>query len=137
MNAGEADIWEQVPPDLIPLLSKNKQITVKNNDPLGSMGMIRFNFLHPPFNNEKLRQAGGVVGFGEGGHGYSRGRLRSGRAVAGLGSRIPPPVVPQPGLAGVRSGRGAVARPRHRREHGDVLGHPRRAAFAVAGSARA
>src|SRR5437667_5162637 len=57
LNAGEADIWEQVPPDLIPLLSKNKQITVKNNDPLGSMGMIRFNFLHPPFNNEKLRQA--------------------------------------------------------------------------------
>jgi len=57
MNAGEADIWEQVPPDLIPLLAKNKQITVKNNDPLGSMGMIRFNFLHPPFNNEKMRQA--------------------------------------------------------------------------------
>src|SRR6202008_3794156 len=28
-----------------------------NNDPLGSMGMIRFNFLHPPFNNEKMRQA--------------------------------------------------------------------------------
>jgi peptide/nickel transport system substrate-binding protein len=57
LNAGEADIWEQVPPDLIPLLSKNKSITVKNNDPLGSMGMIRFNFLHPPFNNEKMRQA--------------------------------------------------------------------------------
>ncbi len=57
LNAGEADWWEQMPPDLIPLLSKNKQITVKNIDPLGSMGMIRFNFLHPPFNNVKLRQA--------------------------------------------------------------------------------
>ncbi|MEO7743009.1 MAG: ABC transporter substrate-binding protein, partial [Usitatibacter sp.] len=57
LNAGEADIWEQMPPDLIPLLSKNKQVTVKNIDPLGSMGMIRFNFLHPPFNNEKLRRA--------------------------------------------------------------------------------
>ncbi len=57
MNAGEADIWEQMPPDLIPLLSKNKQITVKNIDPLGSMGLLRFNFLHPPFNNEKMRQA--------------------------------------------------------------------------------
>jgi peptide/nickel transport system substrate-binding protein len=57
LNAGEADIWEQMPPDLIPLLSKNKQITIKNIDPLGSMGMIRFNFLHPPFNNEKVRQA--------------------------------------------------------------------------------
>ena len=57
LNAGEADIWEQLPPDLIPLLSKNKDITVKNIDPLGSMGMIRFNFLYPPFNNEKMRQA--------------------------------------------------------------------------------
>src|SRR5438552_1881630 len=57
LNAGEADIWEQMPPDLIPLLEKNKQVTVKNIDPLGSMGMIRFNFLHPPFNNEKLRRA--------------------------------------------------------------------------------
>ena len=57
MNAGEADIWEQMPPDLIPLLSRNKDVTVKNIDPLGSMGLIRFNFLHPPFNNEKLRQA--------------------------------------------------------------------------------
>ena len=57
LNAGEADIWEQLPPDLIPVLAKNKDITVKNIDPLGSMGMIRFNFLHPPFNNEKMRQA--------------------------------------------------------------------------------
>jgi peptide/nickel transport system substrate-binding protein len=51
-----------VPPDLIPLLTKNKQITVKNNDPLGSMGMIRFNFLHPPFNNEKDAPGGPVRG---------------------------------------------------------------------------
>lgn len=57
LNAGEADWWEQMPPDLIPLLSKNKEITVKNIDPLGSMGMIRFNFLHPPFDNIKMRQA--------------------------------------------------------------------------------
>jgi peptide/nickel transport system substrate-binding protein len=57
LNAGEADIWEQLPPDLIPVLSRNKDVTVRNIDPLGSMGMIRFNFLHPPFNNEKLRQA--------------------------------------------------------------------------------
>jgi len=57
LNAGEADWWEQLPPDLIPLLTRNKAITVKNIDPLGSMGMIRFNFLHPPFNNPKMRQA--------------------------------------------------------------------------------
>jgi len=57
LNAGEADIWEQLPPDLIPVLARNKDVTVQNIDPLGSMGMIRFNFLYPPFNNEKMRQA--------------------------------------------------------------------------------
>jgi peptide/nickel transport system substrate-binding protein len=57
MNAGEADWWEQMPPDLVPLLSKNKDITVKNIDPLGSVGVLRFNFLYPPFNNQKMRQA--------------------------------------------------------------------------------
>ena len=57
LSAGEADWWENLPADLIPLLSRNKSITVKNIDPMGSMGMIRFNFLHPPFNNVKMRQA--------------------------------------------------------------------------------
>jgi peptide/nickel transport system substrate-binding protein len=57
LNAGEVDWWEQLPPDLIPVLAKNKAIKVENIDPLGSMGMIRFNFLYPPFNNPKMRQA--------------------------------------------------------------------------------
>jgi len=46
-----------LPPDLIPLLRKNKDMRVENIDPLGSIGIIRFNFLQPPFNNQKLRQA--------------------------------------------------------------------------------
>lgn len=57
LNAGEVDWWEQFPPDLIPVLAKNKSIKVENIDPLGSMGLLRFNFLHPPFNNQKMRQA--------------------------------------------------------------------------------
>src|SRR5579859_4377581 len=57
LNAGEADIWEQMPPDLIPVLQKNKSIKVENIDPLGSMGLLRFNFLLPPFDNVKMRQA--------------------------------------------------------------------------------
>jgi peptide/nickel transport system substrate-binding protein len=57
LNAGEADWWEQLPPDLIPLLRKNKDVRVDNIDPLGSLGIIRFNFLQPPFNNQKLREA--------------------------------------------------------------------------------
>ncbi|HUH92032.1 MAG TPA: ABC transporter substrate-binding protein [Casimicrobiaceae bacterium] len=57
LNAGEVDWWEQLPPDLIPVLARNKDIKVENIDPLGSMGMIRFNFLNPPFNNPKMREA--------------------------------------------------------------------------------
>jgi peptide/nickel transport system substrate-binding protein len=57
LNAGEADWWEQLPPDLIPLLRKNKEVRVENIDPLGSLGIIRFNFMQPPFNNPKLREA--------------------------------------------------------------------------------
>ena len=57
LNAGEVDWWQMVPPDLVPLLTKNKDIKVENTDPMGSMGMIRFNQLHPPFNNPKMRQA--------------------------------------------------------------------------------
>src|SRR5438067_357152 len=57
INAGEVDWWEQLPPDLIPILARNKDVKVENIDPLGSMGMIRFNFMYPPFNNQKMRQA--------------------------------------------------------------------------------
>jgi peptide/nickel transport system substrate-binding protein len=57
LNAGEVDWWQMVPPDLVPLLTKNKDIKVENTDPMGSMGMIRFNQLHPPFDNPKMRQA--------------------------------------------------------------------------------
>ena len=48
---------QQLPPDLIPLLVKNKDIKIENTVRRGSMGMIRFNHLQPPFNNAKLRQA--------------------------------------------------------------------------------
>jgi peptide/nickel transport system substrate-binding protein len=55
--AGEVDWWQQLPPDLVPVLAKNKDVTVTNVDPLGSQGVFRFNQLLPPFNNEKMRQA--------------------------------------------------------------------------------
>ncbi len=57
INAGEVDWWQQLPPDLVPLLQKNKDVVVANVDPLGSIGIMRFNHLLPPFNNEKMRQA--------------------------------------------------------------------------------
>jgi peptide/nickel transport system substrate-binding protein len=57
IGAGEVDWWQQLPPDLVPLLAKNKDIVVANVDPLGSLGVMRFNQLQPPFDNPKLRQA--------------------------------------------------------------------------------
>jgi peptide/nickel transport system substrate-binding protein len=57
LNTGEIDWWQQLPPDLIPLLAKNKDVKIENTDPLGSIGLMRFNHLQPPFNNQKLRQA--------------------------------------------------------------------------------
>ena len=57
LNSGEVDWWQQLPPDLIPVLAKNKDVKIENTDPLGSIGLIRFNHLQPPFNNAKLRQA--------------------------------------------------------------------------------
>jgi peptide/nickel transport system substrate-binding protein len=57
INAGEVDWWQQLPPDLVPLLQQNKDVVVANVDPLGSIGVMRFNHLLPPFNNEKMRQA--------------------------------------------------------------------------------
>jgi peptide/nickel transport system substrate-binding protein len=57
IGAGEVDWWQQLPPDLVPLLAKNKDVVVANVDPLGSLGVMRFNQLQPPFDNPKLRQA--------------------------------------------------------------------------------
>jgi peptide/nickel transport system substrate-binding protein len=55
--SGEMDAFEQPTYDLLPLLKKDKNITVKVLDPLGKMGHIRPNFLYPPFNNVKAREA--------------------------------------------------------------------------------
>jgi peptide/nickel transport system substrate-binding protein len=54
---GEYDWWEEVIPDLVPSLARNHDLTVARNDPIGSMAMLRFNHLQPPFNNMKMRQA--------------------------------------------------------------------------------
>ncbi|MCK6449344.1 MAG: ABC transporter substrate-binding protein [Alphaproteobacteria bacterium] len=55
--AGEVDAIEQPPYDLLPAMKKDKNITVRVLDPLGKMGHIRPNHLHPPFNNVKAREA--------------------------------------------------------------------------------
>src|SRR5713226_700233 len=57
LASGEVDWWENPTPDIWPLLATNPEINLAELDPLGAMGTLRFNHLHPPFDNVKMRQA--------------------------------------------------------------------------------
>src|SRR6266568_8943179 len=57
LNAGEADWYEQPPADILPVFAANKDVTVATVDPLGNMGVLRFNHRLPPFDNRKMREA--------------------------------------------------------------------------------
>lgn len=53
--AGEIDMLEQPPIDLLPVLKKDKNIGLV--DTLGNQYTMRINWLQPPFNNQKIREA--------------------------------------------------------------------------------
>ena len=57
LQKGEIDWWEQVQPDLLPMLRKNTDLVVTNFNPVGFFGCMRFNHLNPPFNNVAIRRA--------------------------------------------------------------------------------
>jgi peptide/nickel transport system substrate-binding protein len=57
LAADEADWWEDPPLDFIPKIEQNPALQTFVTDPLGMQGWLRPNFLHPPFNNKKARQA--------------------------------------------------------------------------------
>jgi peptide/nickel transport system substrate-binding protein len=57
LQAGEVDWWEQVAADLVPVLRRNRNITIGNGDPAGYMGVLRFNHLQPPFDKVEVRRA--------------------------------------------------------------------------------
>lgn len=57
LQAGEIDWWEQINADLAPLLRRARGVEVKVLNTLGYVGVARFNFLHPPFNNPAIRRA--------------------------------------------------------------------------------
>lgn len=58
LQSGEVDWWEQVAPDLRPLLRGGRgQITVERVDIGGTVAMLRVNHLHPPFNDPAIRRA--------------------------------------------------------------------------------
>ena len=57
LQAGEVDWLEQVQPDLLPVLRGRKDLVVGNANPIGYMGVMRFNSLNPPFNNPRIKRA--------------------------------------------------------------------------------
>ena len=57
MQSGDSDWYEQVVPDLRPLLRRARGITLERVDFGGLMASLRFNHLHPPFDNPGVRRA--------------------------------------------------------------------------------
>ena len=55
--SGEVDWWERVQPDLVPLLRRNKALTLGLVNPTGYLGVLRFNHLNPPFDDVRIRRA--------------------------------------------------------------------------------
>jgi peptide/nickel transport system substrate-binding protein len=54
---GEIDMVEIVPPDLLPLLEKDKNIKIMTTNTAGRQYSMRFNVLHKPFDDPRVRQA--------------------------------------------------------------------------------
>jgi peptide/nickel transport system substrate-binding protein len=55
--AGEVDMLESPPHDLYPVLKQDANVRLWNGNPLGNQYTFRFNTLHKPFDNPKVRQA--------------------------------------------------------------------------------
>ena len=57
IQSGEEEWWQTPTVDLLPLLHKARGVVVERLDEFGIVGCMRFNMLHPPFDNVKLRRA--------------------------------------------------------------------------------
>jgi peptide/nickel transport system substrate-binding protein len=57
VEKGEQDWQENAPHDLLPVLTKNKGLTIDVLDPMGYTCSLRINHLHPPFDNPAIRRA--------------------------------------------------------------------------------
>jgi peptide/nickel transport system substrate-binding protein len=57
LRTGEID-WVEYPlPDLVPVLDRDRSTRTQVYDPLGFLGFLRFNHLHPPFDDVRVRRA--------------------------------------------------------------------------------
>ena len=57
LQAGDIDFVENVPFELVKTLAANEELTVDTLDKRGFQNLGRMNFLHPPFDNVKVRRA--------------------------------------------------------------------------------
>jgi peptide/nickel transport system substrate-binding protein len=57
LRTGEVDWLEAPPPDLLPLLRRERRVTVGVNDKTGVVPILRFNTGLPPFDNIAVRRA--------------------------------------------------------------------------------
>ncbi len=55
--SGEIDLMEAPPHDLLPVLEAEPSVQLFDWNTLGNQYMFRFNSLHPPFDNPKIRRA--------------------------------------------------------------------------------
>lgn len=62
LQAGEIDIWEQPALDLVPLITRNREVRVERLTNLSTQSMLRPNSLHPPFDDPRARLALALVG---------------------------------------------------------------------------
>lgn len=57
LRTGEVDWIEYPLPDLVPVLDRDRNTRTQIYDPLGFLGFLRFNHLHAPFNDVRVRRA--------------------------------------------------------------------------------
>lgn len=57
LKEGKIDYMESVPTSLVPSLEADKNVSVGYTDPIGNIGMMRFNSLQPPFDKVGVRRA--------------------------------------------------------------------------------
>ena len=57
LQSGDIDFMENPSFDILPVLAKDKELKVETLNKLGFQTLGRMNFLHPPFDNVKVRRA--------------------------------------------------------------------------------